>query len=63
MKSSGEHRKIRTKSGHYRLAGLCTQCAGNHDDERRTRSWIAVAGLFTLAIGSGLAVYEMFVAH
>lgn len=51
-KNSGLHRSIRTKSGHYRIAGLCSQCAQRRDVEaKKQTAWttgLLAVGVFVI---------------
>jgi len=57
-KNSGLHRTMRTKSGHYRVVGLCSQCASRRDaNEMKKTAWST--GLLAV----GLALVTAVVAY
>jgi hypothetical protein len=57
-KNSGLHRSIRTKSGHYRIAGLYTRCASRRDaDEMKLTTWMTGLLAVGLALLTGVAAY------
>lgn len=52
FKSSGIHRMIRTKSGNFRVAGLCPACAACQDNQETNRGvWK------TMLVFSGIALF------
>lgn len=58
-KNSGLHRSIRTKSGHYRVAGLCTQCASRRDaEEMKKTAWTTGLLAVGLALLTGVVAYS-----
>lgn len=58
--NSGIHRTIRTRSGHYRVAGLCLTCAATHDARDRRQSWQTTFGMMGLAALAGFLCYSFF---
>ncbi len=58
-KNSGLHRTIRTKSGHYRVAGFCSQCAGRRDaEEMKKTAWTTGLLAVGLSLLTGVAAYS-----
>ena len=54
--NSGVHRQIRTRSGHYRLAGLCAACAECEENRQADRQlWRTLLVFSTVAVSTGLA--------
>lgn len=57
FKNSGIHRRIRTKSGNFRMAGLCPGCAARHDRSEQSRAWCVAFGSLGIA---GLLILGFF---
>lgn len=59
-KNSGLHRTLRTKSGHYRIVGLCSQCASRRDaSEQQKTAWTAGLVALGLAVLTGVISYSL----
>jgi hypothetical protein len=60
--NSGAHRVIRTKSGNYRTAGLCIDCAASYDRAALRRKFLTFTlGFLGLSSGVGSACYAWLV--
>lgn len=60
LRTSGTHRIIRTQSGNFRAAGLCSPCASRHDvEQKRQEFWRIFLGIGSVAIVFATASYLM----
>ena len=57
-KNSGIHRMIKTRSGNYRVAGLCRDCVGRLDYRHEGRSlWKTLLVFVGIAISAAIASF------